>query len=82
VAGFLAAGADAVGAGSWLTPKAAIAAGDYDLVRERATALRRAVDLARDATPQESRQISTSGGYTSFAEEGGDDDRPNVEAAG
>ena len=46
VGSFLNAGADVVGAGSWLTPKDAIAAGDFDRITERAAALRAAV---RDA---------------------------------
>jgi 2-dehydro-3-deoxyphosphogluconate aldolase/(4S)-4-hydroxy-2-oxoglutarate aldolase len=43
-AAFLDAGADVLGAGSWLTPRAAIDAGEYDVIRERATELRRAAD--------------------------------------
>lgn len=44
VGAFLEAGADVVGAGSWLMPKDAIAAGRFDEVRVRARALREAVD--------------------------------------
>lgn len=43
-AAFLRAGADTLGAGSWLTPHAAIAAGNFDIIRERAMQLRQAVD--------------------------------------
>jgi len=41
---FLDAGADVLGAGSWLTPRAAVEAGDYDVIRQRAAELRGAVD--------------------------------------
>ena len=44
VVGFLKAGADAVGAGSWLTPSAAVASGGFDQIRDRATQLRQAVE--------------------------------------
>jgi len=44
VEAFLAAGAAAVGAGSWLTPKDAVIAGRFDEIRTRAAALREAVD--------------------------------------
>lgn len=46
VASFLKAGADVVGAGSWLTPRDAVAAGDYDLIRQRAAKLRQAANTA------------------------------------
>ena len=46
VGAFLSAGADVVGAGSWLTPGSAIAAGDFGVIRERAAELRRAIELA------------------------------------
>ena len=45
---FLDAGADVLGAGSWLTPRAAIEAGDYNLIRQRASELRDAVNGHRD----------------------------------
>lgn len=48
VGSFLDAGADVVGAGSWLTPKDAIAAGDFDRITERATALRAAAREAEE----------------------------------
>lgn len=40
---FLAAGADVVGAGSWLTPRAAIEARKFDVITQRASQLRQAV---------------------------------------
>jgi len=44
VGDFLSAGADVVGAGSWLTPRAAIDAGDFDVIHDRALELSRAVE--------------------------------------
>ena len=44
VESFLAAGADVVGAGSWLTPKDAVAEGRFEVIRARAAELRSAVE--------------------------------------
>jgi 2-dehydro-3-deoxyphosphogluconate aldolase/(4S)-4-hydroxy-2-oxoglutarate aldolase len=49
VADFLEAGADVIGAGSWLTPSDAVASGDFDLIRDRAAQLRAAVSQASKA---------------------------------
>lgn len=44
---FLSAGADVVGAGSWLIDKTAVAARDFDLLKERASQLREEVRKSR-----------------------------------
>jgi 2-dehydro-3-deoxyphosphogluconate aldolase/(4S)-4-hydroxy-2-oxoglutarate aldolase len=49
VGDFLSAGADVVGAGSWLTPGDAIGSGDFAVIRERATELRQAILRASSA---------------------------------
>lgn len=50
---FLRAGADTLGAGSWLTPRDAIGSGDFDIVRKRAMQLRQAVDDALSPAREE-----------------------------
>jgi len=50
---FILAGADALGAGSWLTPRSTIESGHLELVRERAMQLREAVSDAVSPAEEE-----------------------------
>lgn len=53
VGDFILAGADALGAGSWLTPRSAIESGNLGLIRQRAMQLRQAVSDAVSSAGEE-----------------------------